>query len=237
MQRTGASDKTADNEFDEEYTRFKTLEKKAEKLSKETKGYLDSIRGMTGAQMRIAQTIEQFYDDRNPMGPAGTEYKRVVEKLDTETKTELDAAFRATTMEPFGRFCSYFPEVNEAVKRRQKKLLDYDTARSKVRKLIDKPSEDPQRLPFAEQEANMAREMYENINSILINDLPKVVELRVPYLDPSFEALIKCQMQFAQTSYEQLEGIRHQFPPEDDNDRRIDDILQQMRGLSICGNF
>ncbi|CAO3646616.1 unnamed protein product [Cunninghamella blakesleeana] len=35
MQRTGASDKTADND----------LEKKSEKLSKETKAYLDSIRG------------------------------------------------------------------------------------------------------------------------------------------------------------------------------------------------
>lgn len=50
-------------------------------------------------------------------------------------------------LEPLGRYCSYFPEVNEAIKRRQKKLLDYDSARSKVRKLVDRPSEDPQRLP------------------------------------------------------------------------------------------
>ncbi|KAI8340161.1 BAR adaptor protein Hob3 [Chlamydoabsidia padenii] len=237
MQRTGNSDKTADSEFDEEYTRLKTLEKKSEKLSKETKGYLDSIRGMTSAQTRIAQTIELFYDDGNPMGQSGADYKRVMEKLDEEARTDLDTAFRTTVLEPFGRFCSYFPEINEAVKRRQKKLLDYDTQRSKVRKLIDKPSEDPQRLPRAEQEANMAREMYENLNSILVNDLPKVVELRVPYLDPSFEALVKSQLQFSQTSYEQLEGLRHHFPPENENDQRVDNVLQQMRELTICGNF
>lgn len=50
-------------------------------------------------------------------------------------------------IEPLARYVSYFPEVNEAIKRRNKKLLDYDAQRSKVRKLIDKPSEDPQRLP------------------------------------------------------------------------------------------
>ncbi|ORZ22022.1 BAR adaptor protein Hob3 [Absidia repens] len=237
MQRTGNSDKTADSEFDEEYTRFKTLEKKSDKLSKETKGYLDSVRGMTSAQTRIAQTIELFHDDANPMGQSGADYKRVMEKLDEEAKTDLDTAFRTTVLEPFGRFCSYFPEINEAVKRRQKKLLDYDTQRSKVRKLIDKPSEDPQRLPRAEQEANMAREMYENLNSILVTDLPKVVELRVPYLDPSFEAMVKSQLRFAQTSYEQLEGLRRHFPPENENDQRVDNVLQQMRELTICGKF
>ncbi|CDS11645.1 hypothetical protein LRAMOSA03908 [Lichtheimia ramosa] len=238
MQRTGVVDRTVDSEFDEEYERFKTLEKKAEKLTKEAKGYLDAMRAMTGTQLRISQTIGHFYDDTVIMGPGGQEYKKVIEKMDEETKTEMDQAFRATVLEPLSRFCSYFPEVNEAVKRRQKKLLDYDAHRSKVRKLIDKPSEDPQRLPRAEQEANMAREMYEGLNSILIADLPKVVELRVPYLDPTFEALVKAQLQFCQSSYEQLEGLRHHFPPETDaSDRRVDDVLQQMRELSICGNF
>jgi hypothetical protein len=52
-------------------------------------------------------------------------------------------------LEPLGRYCSYFPEINEAIKRRQKKLLDYDSSRAKVRKLVDRPSEDPQRLPLA----------------------------------------------------------------------------------------
>jgi amphiphysin len=136
------------------------------------------------------------------------------------------------------RFCAYFPDINEAIKRRQKKLLDYDAMRSKVRKLVDKPSEDPQRLPRAEQEANMAREVYENINGILITDLPKVIELRVPYIDPSFEALVKSQLQFCQTSYEHLEGLRQYFPAESEKmDGRVDDVLQQMRELSICGNF
>lgn len=80
--------------------------------------------------------------------------------------------------------------------------------------------------------------MYENLNTIIVNDLPKIVDLRVPYIDPSFEALIKSQLKFSQTSYEQLEGLKSYFPSNNETaDQRVDDILQQMRELTICGNF
>jgi amphiphysin len=80
--------------------------------------------------------------------------------------------------------------------------------------------------------------MYENLNTIIINDLPQVIELRVPYFDPSFEALVKSQLRFSQASYEQLESLRHYFPPDNQAaDTRVDEVLQQMRELTICGNF
>jgi amphiphysin len=129
------------------FTHIDSLEKKSEKLAKEAKGYLDSMRAMTTAQVRIATTMESFYDETAPMGTSGIEYKRVIEKLDDEARTNLDTAYRSTVLDPLGRYVSYFPEVNEAIKRRQKKLLDYDSSKAKVRKLVDKPSEDPQRLP------------------------------------------------------------------------------------------
>ena len=50
-------------------------------------------------------------------------------------------------MEPLGKMNAYFPVINEHISKRNKKLLDYDAARSKVRKLTDKPSDDPTKLP------------------------------------------------------------------------------------------
>lgn len=44
---------------------------------------------MTNAQVRIAQTMEGFYDESAPMGLSGVEYKRVIEKLDEEARTNL----------------------------------------------------------------------------------------------------------------------------------------------------
>ena len=69
-------------------------------------------------------------------------------------------------MEPLGKMNAYFPVINEHISKRNKKvrvsavrtrslanvgvlpqLLDYDSARSKLRKVIEKPSEDPTKLP------------------------------------------------------------------------------------------
>ncbi|KAK3832987.1 MAG: hypothetical protein JOS17DRAFT_826716 [Linnemannia elongata] len=58
-----------------------------------------------------------------------------------------DASYRTAVLEPIGRYASYFPEINEATRRRNKKLLDYGTAHSKVHTLIEKPSEESTKCP------------------------------------------------------------------------------------------
>ncbi|KAI8331881.1 hypothetical protein BC941DRAFT_484740, partial [Chlamydoabsidia padenii] len=234
MQKTGISDKTIDGEFAEEYERFQRLEQIMDKLSKEAKGYQNSVRALVAAQSRIADTMEQLFEDG--MIPLSFQhYQHIIHQIDTMIKSNVDEPYGITVVEPLARYCAYLPDINDAIKRRQKKLLDYDTHRIKVRKLVEKPSDDPQRLPMAEKEADLARDMYENINTILIQDLPKLVSLRVPYLDPSFEAMVKSHWELGQLGYDQMESIRPSFPPEGD-DHPSDSILQQMRNLSICGN-
>lgn len=44
---------------------------------------------MTSSQVRIAQTMEGFYDESAPMGTAGIEYKKAIEKLDEEARSSL----------------------------------------------------------------------------------------------------------------------------------------------------
>jgi hypothetical protein len=40
----------------------------------------------------------------------------------------------------------------------------------------------------------MAKEVYEALNEQLTTEIPQLIDLRVPYLDPSFEALVKIQL-------------------------------------------
>jgi len=98
-----------------------------------------------------------------------------------------------------------------------------------VRKLIDKPSEDPTKLPKvkthynstvaiftdkywlsvqAQQEHDDAKEVFDILNDQLIAELPQFLELRVPYFDPSFEAMIRMQSKFAEEGYEKLSGVQ-----------------------------
>jgi len=80
-----------------------------------------------------------------------------------------------------------------------------------LRKLIDKPSEDPTKLPRAQQEHDDAKEMFELLNESLIAELPQLLDLRVPYFDPSFEAMIRMQAKFAEEGYEKLSGVQRFF--------------------------
>ncbi|KAG0378937.1 MAG: hypothetical protein J3R72DRAFT_462742 [Linnemannia gamsii] len=238
LSKTGNMDRTTDREFEEEERRFKSLDQKVERLHKEALGYSQSVKNMTGSQLKIASTIDQFYDEGAPMGIYGVKYKEAVGKLEQQAQDELDVSYRTAVLEPIGRYASYFPEINEAMRRRSKKLVEYDAARSKVRKLVEKPSEDSTKLPRAEQEANVLRESYETMNAQLTSELPKIVDSRVAYLDPSFEAVVKSQLSFAQDAHNTLEGLRQFFPPETEGyelEATADGILQQMRELSICG--
>lgn len=45
-------------------------------------------------------------------------------------------------------------------------------------------------MPRAEKEEEDAREIFELLDSQLRHDLPLILELRVPYLDPSFETMV-----------------------------------------------
>lgn len=241
MQKTGQADRTVDREFQDEEARYRTLEKNANALQKEAKAYLDAMRGMTAAQDRIADTIDRFYADNSEAAMAAHSYKRCVEDLDGNTARNMDAPYRATVLEPIGKLCSYLPEVNKSIEKRNHKLMDHDAARTKLRKLTEKPSDDGTKLPRAEKEADDAKEVYETINGALLADLPQLLDLRIPYLDPSFEAMVRMQVAFSESAYEKLGSVQRYFPENvrDDYangqlDAQVEGALQGLRDLSIC---
>ncbi|KAF8739692.1 EXSHypothetical protein, partial [Rhizoctonia solani] len=214
MQKTGQIERTVDREFADEEAKYKAFEKETNALQKESKAYLDAMRAMTAAQTRLAETIDTFYaaaDKASEGAMAGHAYKRSVDELDAGVTRELDAPYRTTVFEPVGKMCSYFPIINDGIAKRNKKMLDYDASRSKVRKLVDKPSEDATKLPRAQAELDEAKEIFDMLNEQLIAELPQLLDLRVPYFDPSFEAMIRMQCKFAEEGYEKLGGVQRYF--------------------------
>jgi len=63
-------------------------------------------------------------------------------------------------------------------------------------------------LHQAQQEHDETKEMFDILNDQLISELPQLLELRVPYFDPSFEAMIRMQYKFAEEGYEKLSGVQ-----------------------------
>jgi len=242
MMKTGHVEKTNDRDYEIEERRYRTMEAAATRLHKEAKGYLDSLRAMTASQMRIAETIDAFYGDAGTRDGVSKSYKQAVEDLDAETIKALDGPYRTTVLEPISRFCAYFPDINECIKKRNHKLLDYDSMRAKVKKLVEKPDKDATKLPRAEREAEQAKQAYEQLNDQLFSELPQLIDLRVPYLDPSFEALVKIQLRFCAEAYSRMAQVQQYLDADTreqyangDLDNRVEQVLQEIRDLSIAG--
>ena len=60
----------------------------------------------------------------------------------------------------------------------------------------------------------MSREIYEDLNEQLTSELPQLIDLRVPYLDPSFEALVKIQLRFCKEGYERMAQVQQYLEPQ-----------------------
>jgi len=244
MQKAGQIERTVDREFAEEEARYRAMERETNNLQKDAKTYLDSMRSMSSSQTRIAETISLFYTaDRASDGAmAGHAYKAAVDEMDAGVGLDLSAPYRATVLEPIGKLNSYYANINAAIDKRNHKMLDYDSTRAKVKKLIEKPAEDSTKLPRAQAEHDEAKEIFSILNDQLITELPMLCDLRIPYLDPSFEAMVRCQLRFAEEGYEKLSGVQRYFADNirDDYangalDGKVEQALDEMKELSIYG--
>ncbi|KIJ49595.1 hypothetical protein M422DRAFT_27959 [Sphaerobolus stellatus SS14] len=245
MQKTGQVERTVDREYADEEAKYRVFEKETQQLQKDSKAFIDALRAMTAAQGRLAETIDIFYGaaDRGSEGAlAANAYKRAVDELEASMSREFEAPYRTTIQDPVGKMAAYFGIINETISKRNKKLLDYDAMRSKLKKATDKGSEDPLRLPKVQQEHDEAKEIFEHLNEQLLGELPQLLDLRIPYFDPSFEAMIRMQIKFAEEGYEKLGGVQRYFAEgvrEDyaagQLDAQVEAALQEMKELSICG--
>lgn len=125
--QTGQVDRTEDHEFQEESQKFKTyvqsiriqtaltnkfsLEKNVNVLQKEAKAYLDAMKGMTAAQARIGQIVDDFFGDNSDAAMTAHAYRRAVEELDSKNASSFEQPFRATVLEPVGKMAAHMPEI------------------------------------------------------------------------------------------------------------------------------
>lgn len=250
VSRAGASvtvknvDKTIDKDFDTEERRYLVLKKAGQELQKSSKGYLDSLRAVTASQVTIAEIVSNLYEESKQgaslYSNVGSIYLQCVRELDTETVKQVDGPFRETILDPITKFAGYFNEVDEAIKKRAHKKIDYDQCKAKVRRLIDKPAKDAGKLPRSEKELAVAKEIFEELNEQLKAELPQLIALRVPFYDPSFESLVKIQLKFCTEGYSRLAQVQQYLDQASRDeyangllDNKIDDLLAQMNSLSI----
>lgn len=242
MVKAGQIEETVDLEFNYEEKRYRAMEKSAELLHKELRRYMELLQGLANSQGKVADVLASFYG--NNTKSVAKEYAEAIKGIQQEAIPALDHPYRQTVLNPVGRFNSYFVDVNEAIKKRARKKLDYDSMRSKVRKLMDSGNEEvlhEGKVREQQQELAVAEEAYDGLNEQLKSELPRLMDLRVLYLNPLFEAFVKIQLRYFHENYERLSrvqrGVDAQTRADFANGRlegKIDGILHKMGELNIA---
>lgn len=241
--KTGQIDEAAtDLEFDYEEKRYRAMETASTKLHKELRHYKDSLTTLVNAQESVGEVLSGFYGtDKNNVAHI---YHDAMKELQTTGLGELEHPYLQTVLNPIQRFNSYYVDVNEAIKKRAHKKLDYSALKSKVQKLEANPSEDPKYEPkLKDSQAQLVEieETYSRLNSQLKDELPKLVEMRVPYLNPLFEAFVKVQLRFFHENYTKLNDVQQHLDAQTREDyisgnleKRIDNVLHKIQELNIA---
>lgn len=268
LMKTGKIEQSVDLEYEFEVRRFKMMEDKSNKLQKELKQYLNTLRVISGAQENVSEVLGAYFGKKEYAGEEegstksknvsiAQEYHQVMKRINSECIEQLEQPYFQTVINPIARFNSYFIEINEAIKKRNHKQLDYDALRTKVRKLEENPPESPpvvttasieehrayvKKLAENQQQLETAEQVYENINSLLKEELPRLINLRIPFFDPSFESFVKLQLLFFSENFKHLNELQEKIDTRTRQDyvegkleNRIDDVLVKMKELNITG--
>ncbi|KAL6450989.1 hypothetical protein SBY92_001239 [Candida maltosa Xu316] len=252
MLKTGQIEQTVDKEYEYQEKRYKTMESTSIKLQKNLRSYLESLRILTNSQINIAESLNSFYEDANGDEKYKflvQEYYHTVKQLNDSAIDNLENPYNQTVLNPVARFNSYYTEINEVIKKRNNKLLDYDAMKNKVKKLIEHPSSTDvaqydKKLSSANEELKDLETKYIEVNNQLIEELPKLINLRISYFDPSFESFVKIQLRFFNENYHILNKLQSKLDAQTKQDYmegkledRIDNVLKKMRDLDITGGL
>ncbi|KAI5961454.1 uncharacterized protein KGF55_004077 [Candida pseudojiufengensis] len=262
MLKTGHIEQTIDKEFEIEEKRFKQMENNSILLQKRLRSYLESLKLLTNSQLNIGELLNSFYGNEKPdshilenpntgesietFKNLTSEYYATLNKINNETVKDLENPFNQTVLNPIARFNSYYVEVNEAIKKRNNKLLDYDAMKNKLKKLLETPKIEliDQDTKFKElnKELNESETKYMEINNLLKKELPKLINMRIEFFDPSFESFVKIQLRFFNEIYFQMKNLQIKIDAKTKQDYidgilddRIDEVLAKMKQLDITG--
>ncbi|KAK5895357.1 hypothetical protein CesoFtcFv8_011953 [Champsocephalus esox] len=185
LQRLGKTTESRDEHFEYFLLQFNDQQTDGNRIYKDLRNYINSVRDMREASRRVSQSLYDSYeaDWAGEEDLAGITESEDLLWNDFEVKL-LDQAVR--TMESY---VGQFPDIREKVAKRGRKLVDYDSTLHHLEALQSAKKRDDVKISKAEEEMHEARSVYESINSELKEELPVVFDSRVGCFVAVFSAV------------------------------------------------
>ncbi|KAJ3415864.1 hypothetical protein HDV05_003928 [Chytridiales sp. JEL 0842] len=215
-QATGAGESTVDHEYDNIVNKFFMQHEQVQEFSKELANWVKSVKDFLELQETLANTLEEVYH----MAPSGDpssspkpfaetrsefmftviEYRKVCAKLAAEPWKTAESSIKAKIHPHIQTLLNMFKEPMLVIKKRDKKLLDYNRAKALRSRgeQVDKPLEE-------------SAGAYEALNAQLVEELPKMMKLVKDYMDILVAHTAEIQAALHAEVAEKLSGVLQQM--------------------------
>ncbi|GES84175.1 Rho guanyl nucleotide exchange factor [Rhizophagus clarus] len=187
---TGIAKATEDDLYKFYVEKFKNLELQGQQLSKDIKEWVKIVKLYFEDQQRVAETFEEFYmlDEINDVEHKKlVEYVKAIKEIAPTHGKEMEEAVKKNIYPQIEKYLELFKAPAAVMKKRERKVLDYDRARS-----IKSKGGTPDR------HLQQSADAYESISAQLREELPSFFKLMTQYFDIIVQEFIKIQSKLYQ---------------------------------------
>jgi len=207
-ERVGRSEETIDVQFNQERDAFELHYKHLKKLSKDLSDYTKSLRAISDAHSAMGTGIAVFYDSGSALYETNQRYLLTVGDID-RARQALDETLRLDIVVPVDLYLGQYRTMDKRIDERNRRRLEMDRYRHKVRKFMSHPPDKPEKLAEAEANYNMWKASYDDLNAELIRDIHKLLADKGNFFDPCFATIILASARY----YQEVAAIASSLVP------------------------
>ncbi|XP_044043171.1 myc box-dependent-interacting protein 1b isoform X11 [Siniperca chuatsi] len=192
LQKLGKADETRDAAFEEMVANFNKQMTEGTKLQKDLKAYLTAVKTMHDASRRLQDCLADMYE---PDWFGKEEMDALAEDTDT---LWLDYHQNITdkSLTCMDTYLTQFPDIKARIAKRDRKMVDFDSARHHFASLQKGKKKDEAKIAKAEEDLGRAQKIFEELNVELQDELPTLWDNRVAVYVNTFQGLAGHQEKF-----------------------------------------
>lgn len=225
---------TEERELVKEVKKLDQVAETSRKLYKDTKRWVETNNAVAGSEYKITQDLLacQLCQLEPEFHKQVEEWNRTVEKHTHDTR-ELNSTVHKTLAEPVKKLTGVFPNIDIAIKKREQSLQEYRKSQAKLEKYQERErtGQNIVKLEASKKSLVTAKDDFTAQNNSLKEDVPKLVDMRIDYIQPSLEALVRAQVAQNNESVKLFKELSETIGVKDNT--TVQQTLAEIRALSI----
>uniref|UniRef100_A0A3Q3F8X4 Myc box-dependent-interacting protein 1 n=1 Tax=Labrus bergylta TaxID=56723 RepID=A0A3Q3F8X4_9LABR len=185
LQKLGKADETRDTVFEEMVANFNKQMTEGTKLQKDLKSYLVAVKTMHEASRRLQDCLADMYE---PEWFGKEEMDALAEDSDT-LWLDYHQSLADKSVACMDTYLTQFPDIKARIAKRDRKMVDFDSARHHFSSLQKGKKKDEAKIAKAEEELGRAQRIFEELNVELQDELPSLWDNRVGVYVNTFQSL------------------------------------------------